>query len=445
MRPPERKGSYNGYFGAIIEAMRILFLALLGAIPLHGTDARKLALETAAQADFDRVLTAPPELASATKCLQSQAMLLAVATPEETSPIVFRKAFCQLANAAATQNRTAMGQAAEMFDEAIADVETPSAKQKIPMNVPPTWRILASVARLNAGAPPESQEQPLSRAVDVDAGDWSGCQGNATAVEFCHTVHKLGSAWLGWIALQRGDPFAAERRFANGNAPGWTKWVAGMGAYRQGDYASAAADYGSAIGMWRDARPNSLVQEIGPRPTMSEALADWGGAQLAANDPIGALANLDAAVKADSTNARALYLRGLTKQHLGRNDAALDDLNLASRAAFSKNGDASAAEGRLYRGISLYWRKEFMRAEDEFAGALNAGIAGPWQSDARAWRLLAAVAGGACGDSRRALDSAMVSISPYFPKTEARAASAACPATESQNVFPNRRIVLQFP
>jgi hypothetical protein len=425
--------------------MRILFLALLATIPLHGTDARKLALETAAQEDFDRVLTVAPDLESATKCLQSQAMLLAVATPGETPPILFRKAYCQLANAAATQNRTAIGQAAEMFDEAVADGEASLTKQKIPFSVPPTWRILASVARLNAGVPPESQEQSLSRAVDSDAGDRSGCQGNAAGVEFCHTVHQLGSAWLGWIALRRGDPLVAGRRFTDGNAPGWTKWVAGMDAYRRGNYAGAAADYGSAIGMWREARPDSLAQRISPQPPLSKALADWGGAQLAANDLNGALANLDAAVKSDSANARALYLRGLTKQHLGRNDAAMEDLNLASRAAFAKNGDASAAEAHLYRGISLYWRKEFMRAEDEFASAMNGGVAEPWQSDARAWRLLAAVAGGACGDSRRALESAMTSISPYFPKADARVAFAACPATESQNVLPNRRIVLQFP
>jgi hypothetical protein len=425
--------------------MRIIFLGLLATVALHSADERKIALETAAQADFDRVLATAPNLASAAKCLQSQAMLLAVATPGEAPPIVFRKAYCQLANAAATQNRTTIGQAAEMFDEAIADGEALSAKQKIPFNVAPTWRILASVARLNAGAPPESQEQSLSQAVDADAADWSGCQGNAAGVEFCHTVHQLGSAWLGWIALKRGDSLAAGRRFANGNAPGWTRWVAGMDFYRQGNYAGAAANYGSAIGSWRAARPDSVAQRMSPLLAMPEALADWGGAQLAANDLIGALANLDAAVKADSANARALYLRGLAKQHLGRNDAAMEDLNLASRAAFAKSGDTAAAEAHLFRGISLYWRKEFMRAEEEFASAMNAGIAESWQSDARAWRLLAAVAGGACGDSRRALESAMTSISPFFPKVDARAAFAACPATASESVFPNRRIVLQFP
>jgi tetratricopeptide (TPR) repeat protein len=425
--------------------MRIPLLALLATLPLYGADAQKLALEAAAQADFERVSTGATDLATTTRCLQSQAMLLAVATPVETPPILFRKAYCQLANGVVSQNRTAIGQAAETFDEAIADGEALSLKQKTPFHLPGAWHILSSVARLNAGAPPDSQDQPLSRAVDGHSGDESGCQTNGDRLEFCHTVHQLGSAWLGWIALKRGDLLVAGRRFANGKTPGWTNWIAGMDLYRRGNYAGAAAEYGQAIGIWREAHPDTLMARMGPQPVMPEALADLGGAELAANDLAGALASLDAAVKADSSNSRALYLRGLTKQHLGRNDAALEDLNLASRAAFARNGDAGAGEAHLFRGISFYWRKEYTRAEDEFASAMNAGVTEPWQSDARAWRLLAAVAGGACGDSRRALESAMASISPYFPRGDARAAFAACPATATQNVLPNRRFVLQFP
>lgn len=260
-----------------------------------------------------------------------------------------------------------------------------------------------------------------------------------------HGVRQLGSAWLGWIALKRGDPLEAGPRFANANAPGWREWLAGLQAFRVWNYSVAAADYGKAIGIWREARPDSWTQRMNPMPEMSEALTDWGGAQLAANDPRAALANLDAAIKADAANSRALYLRGLAKQHLGRKDDATDDLNLASRAAFAKKGDAGAAEAHVYRGISLYWRKEFLRAENEFASALNSDIAAPWQSDARAWRHLAAVSGGACAASRSALERAMASVSPYFPRVEANAALAACPATASENVLPNRRFVLQFP
>jgi tetratricopeptide (TPR) repeat protein len=432
--------------------MRVLFLTILAAVPVYGTDAQKLALDIAAQADFEHVLALPaPDLASTSKCVQSQAMSLAVAAPFEAPQLTFRKAYCQMADAVASQNRKALAQAAQTFDDAIAAAEAAPVKEKrtqnVPytLNAPYTWRILAAVARLNAGATTESQEQSLSRAVDADVEDGEGCQTSAGSARFCHSVHQLGSAWLGWIALNRGDPLSAGRRFANANAPGWTDWVAGLEAFRMGNYSAAAADYGKAIGIWHAAEPDSLTQRMNPLPEMSEALTDWGGAQLAANDPRAALANLDAATKADAANSRALYLRGLAKQHLGRKDDAMDDLNLASRAAFAKKGDAGAAEAHVYRGISLYWRKEFQRAENEFASALNGDIAPPWQSDARAWRHLAAVAGGACGASRNALERAMASVSPYFPRAEANAALAACPATASENVLPNRRFVLQFP
>jgi tetratricopeptide (TPR) repeat protein len=432
--------------------MRVLFLTILAAVPVHGADAQKLALDIAAQLDFERVLSLPtPDLATASKCVQSQAMLLAVAAPVETPQLTFRKAYCQMADAIASQNRTALAQAAQTFDDAIAAEEAASVRQKHPQNVPNTltaphmWRILAAVARLNAGATVESQEQSLSRAVDADVEDGTGCQTNGASARFCHSVHQLGSAWLGWIALGRGDPLAAGRRFANANAPGWPEWMAGLEAFRVGNYSAAATDYGKAIWVWREALPNSLTQRMNPQPEMSEALTDWGGAQLAASDPRTALANLDAAIKADAGNSRALYLRGLAKQHLGRKDDAADDLNLASRAAFAKKGDAGAAEAHLYRGISLYWRKEFTRAENEFASALNGEIVASWQSDARAWRHLAAVTGGACGASRSALERAMASVSPYFPRAEANAALAACPATASENVLLNGRIVLQFP
>lgn len=356
-----------------------------------------------------------------------------------------------MADAVASQNRTALAQAAQTFDDAIAAEEAVSVRQKRPQNVPytlnapNTWRILAAVTRLNAGATIESQEPSLLRAVDADVEDGEGCQTNAGSARFCHSVHQLGSAWLGWIALERGDPLEAGGRFANANTPAWREWIAGLQAFRIGAYSAATAEYGRAIGIWREAHPDSLTQQMNPQPEMSEALTDWGGAQLAANDPRAALANLDQAVKADSANSRALYLRGLAKQHLGRKDDATDDLNLASRAAFAKKGDAGAAEAHVYRGITLFWRKEFLRAENEFASALNGDNAAPWQSDARAWRHLAAVAGGACGASRSSLERAMASVSPYFPRAEANAALAACPATASENLLPNGRFVLQFP
>ena len=192
--------------------MRVLFLTLLAAVPVYGTDAQKLALDIAAQADFEHVLALPaPDLASTSKCVQSQAMSLAVAAPADAPQLTFRKGYCQMADAVASQNRTALAQAAQTFDEAIAAEEAASIRQKRPqiipytLNAPYTWRILAAVARLNAGATIESQEQSLSRAVDADVEDGTGCQTNGASARFCHSVHQLGSAWLGWIALGHGE------------------------------------------------------------------------------------------------------------------------------------------------------------------------------------------------------------------------------------------------
>jgi tetratricopeptide (TPR) repeat protein len=407
--------------------MRIFLLVLLAVMPLRAADEQKLTLEAAAQADFDRVLAQAPDLASAAKCVQSQAMLFSIAAPEETAPVVFRKAYCRLAGAASTQDRAAFAEAAETFDDAIADREASAGKRKIPQPVPPTWRGFAAIARLKAGGAPESQEQALAGAVDAVE-----CQSTAGLdAEFCQTVKQLGSAWLGWIAFGRGDLAAAARNFTASRAPGWTEWVAGAQAFHAANYVEASGDYRKAIEIWRGAVLDSLPQRLDPLPDMPAMLTEWGGAQLLANDTAGAIATLDAAVKADAANPRALYFRGLAKERAGRGESALEDYNLASRAAFARTGDAAAAEAHFYRGIMLYRRKDFLRAESEFSSVLNFQGEIPWRSDARVWRHMSAVAGGSCGASRDNLESSLASASPYFPKREALATLAACPVTDA--------------
>jgi tetratricopeptide (TPR) repeat protein len=405
--------------------MRIFVLIVAFAAPLLGLDERKLALETVARADFDRVRAlSAPDLVRTTACLQSQAMLLSIATPEETPVIAFRKAYCTLAHAVATEDRASYGQAAEVFDDAIADSQAASARQKLPSAVPSTWRILASVARLNGGAATESQEQALARAVDT-----SDCEASALETDFCRSVHQIGSAWLGYSALERGDAQAAQRRFAASDAPGWPDWVSGVLEVGRGNYTQAAADYGRAIASWRDAAARSLTRELLPKAGMGAMLTDWGGAQLLAGGPSRAIAALDAAIKAGPNTPRAFYLRAIAKERAGRGEAAAEDYDLASRAAFARSGDASAAEANFYRGILLYRRKEFLRAEQEFSTAINTAVPQDLQADARAWRHLSAVAGGACGASREALERALASVSAYFPKQEALATFSACPVT----------------
>ena len=413
--------------------MRTFLLALLASAAAHAGDEQKVALEATAQVSFDRV-QAPVaiDFAATVKCLQAQAMLLAVATPEESASIVFRKAFCTLAGAELTGDRAALASASEEFGNAIADRQSPAAKQRIALPVPSTWRILDAVAHLKTGAPADSLEQPLITAVNT-----ADCQSNAGALngggtaEFCRSVHQLGSAWLGWIASNRGDLPAAARNFADSGAPGWNDWIDGRRAFQAIDYPAAASSYGRAVESWRNAHLALVIERLRPQPDFPASLTEYGAAKLAAGDASGAIRTLDEVVKADAANARALYLRAVAKDRVGQGPSALEDYNLASRAAFARTGDAAGEEAHLYRGILLYRRKEFQRAEEEFSTAVNAGGAEPWRADARSWRYLAAVAGGACGTSRDLLQRSLANASPYFPKQEAQTVSSACPVTSA--------------
>jgi len=215
---------------------------------------------------------------------------------------------------------------------------------------------------------------------------------------------------------------------------GWSQWVEGRRVFDLGNYAGAVREYGGAIRVWKaawEARPPALMVSLGPAPDLPVALADLGGAQLLAGDAKAAIASLDASIKADPANPRAYYRRARAREIAGQAELALADYGMASRTAFANAKDLASGEAHLYRGIMLYRRKDFARAEDEFASALNFEIAGPQRGDAEAWRHLAAVAGGACGVARESLDRSLAGASPYFPRDEARQLEASCEPTAS--------------
>src|SRR5664280_941574 len=182
-------------------------------------------------------------------------------------------------------------------------------------------------------------------------------------------------------------------------------------------------DSANAIDQWKhiwQGEGPTLLQALGPRPQYAPALADWGGARLLAGDLPGAILTLDASLQADSASPHALFLRARAKELAGRKDEALADYNLASRTAFAAALDLASGEAHLYRGIVLYRRQDFALAEEEFASALNFEMTGTLRPDARAWRQLAAVAGGSCGLARQSLNLALAAVSPFFPRDEAR-------------------------
>src|SRR5512141_2889052 len=101
--------------------MNVRVLTLLTASALFAADEQRLALTLRAQTDFERVVLSPAsQLHDTNVCIQSQAAMIPVATPEEAPIFQFRKGYCTLAAAVITREPNGYLQAAFAFDQAIA-------------------------------------------------------------------------------------------------------------------------------------------------------------------------------------------------------------------------------------------------------------------------------------------------------------------------------------
>ncbi len=402
--------------------MNVRLLTFLAGSVLFAADEQRLALVLKSQTDFERVFLPPaPQLHDTNACIQTQASMIPIATPEELPIFRFRKAYCTLAQASITGEAASYSQAAAEFDKSIEAWPGRNAsfgKKRPPEPLPAALPVLASIARLKAG---NGDGKEIAPAVTAHA-----CPESVIPAARCDAILQTGREWLGWMALRHEDIDAAALGFPP--ASPWANWVAGKQAFRGRNYKEAAAAYRRAVDGW-DAQARAseppLLQRLSPPADLSDAYAELGGAQFLAGDSAGAIATLNQAIRQDSTNARALFLRARAKETAGQTAAAIADYSLAARNALAKSEDQSG-EAHLYRGISLYRRKEYAAAEDEFANALNVGILGAARGDAAAWRRLAAVASGSCGEARKDLEDSLPAASPYFPRDEARKAMAAC-------------------
>ncbi len=410
--------------------MYVWILGLLAISALHAGD-RESALAATARADFDRVeAAAMPLLRDAGTCVQSQAASLAVAPPAEVPMARFRKGYCALAEAAVTRSPDMFASAAADFDASIQDwlSRPPGANEAALEPAPSGLRALAAIARLNAGVTGGQAEQARSQlALAVDSKQ---CSGTAMPRDLCSSVLSAGRQWLSWLAVENGDLYRAMTYAPAAADPAWPRWVAGKQAIRDREYAAAAAWYGRALEEWNRPRTPYLMEALAPRPALSEVLTELGGAQFLAGDAAKAAATLAAALKADSSHPRPYYLRARAEELAGKSAEAAADYSMASRIALAAAQDLASGEAHLYRGVMYYRRGDYRRAEDEFASALSFDIPAALEPDAEAWRYLAAVAGGACSDSRERLERALETASPYFPKSEARQAADACQASE---------------
>ena len=437
-------------------------LVLCGA--LFGADERRLALLADAQRAFDRMERSPsPQLAEASACVQVEAAALAVALPAGEASLYYRKGYCELALAAVTRAPSRFAEAASDLDRSGAAMLAWIARQAGlvagQIAVHDAGQSGSQIAGEGAGqATALSPAQSSEPVAAWNAGRASGQTGEQAAGQSpalvggpatghnaaqawmtpdtcpasCQPFIPTAGLWLGWLALRRGDLDAATERFAVRPESGWPALVAGMRAFQAGRYSEAAARYGETLDIWtrgESASDPPLTWRIGPPADIAELLAELGGAQILSGDPQTAVATLDKALKAGVPAARAFFLRARARELSGQPEPALADYNLASRTAFASATGLASGEAHLYRGILYYRRKDYARAEDEFSSALNFAIAPALRADASAWRHLAAVASGFCGASREYLERSLPAVSPFFPKDEARAVAARCPAS----------------
>ena len=411
----------------ILPSIRVMMVRLSTFFVLsilYAADPQQLQLTSKAQADFDRVqLAASPVLADTTNCVQSQAAALPVSTPEDAAQLYYRRGYCTLAGAMITgDNREYLAAAAD-FDRAIEAWPARSRKalkKQAPEPVPGALRLLPVLARLHASSDDAARK---AASHDITAAlDASSCTSNLMPGFQCEQFRQTGREWLGWIALGENRLDDAARYFAGGRNTGWPEWVEGQRLFQQGRYSEAAAREELAISLWK----SGVSRRLGPAPDVPVALAELGGAQLLMGNAKAAIQTLNASLKAQPSNSHALFHRAMAHEMLGETEAAYADYSMASRTAFASATDLASGEAHLYRGILLYRRKNYERAEDEFSSALNFEIPQTLRADAQAWRHMAAVASGSCESAREFLDRTLPGVSPYFPREEARRLATAC-------------------
>lgn len=380
--------------------MRGWVIALLAVTALAAKDDQRLELMRKSQDAFDRVehrLT--PQLTDASACVQAQAAMLAVALPAEQAQLHYRKGYCELAAAAITHTG---------FPEAAADLDLGGDK------------ILAWLARLHTAAQPaESRLGPEPAAPQSIFTDLSVPEQREAAL------------WQGYLCWKQGELDTAARRVSGLTETGWPAFIAGLRSFQQGLYRDAVAQFRQTVETWTAVQRNqnpTFYERLAPPIDIPAALTQLGGAQLVTGDTASAIASLNKAIQIGPTQAREYYLRARAREISGQTEASLADYSLASRTAFADSEDLASGEAHLYRGILFYRRRDFKRAEDEFSSALNLAIPPVLEPDAAAWRHLAAVAGGSCTASRDYLERSLPTVSPFFPKDEARAAVAQCSA-----------------
>jgi tetratricopeptide (TPR) repeat protein len=374
-----------------------------------------LALLTRAITDYERIaLAGKPDLKDAIACEQSQATLLPVMRPDQQYLAYFRKGICELVAGRLRNNESEIRSAVGDLQQAIT--RWPALSPAGGETVTGALRVALIVARLHAAGPNPDLEGAGRDLAAVIARP--NCPGTLLMpASECDRYVDLGRLWLGWVRYRQGRLDEAARLLNAFPKSSWGHRVTGLLAFERRDYWGAAAALERAVAV---PEPAGLTGLLGPAADTAGMQYELAVARVYTNRPAEALPVLDAAIKGNPMNAQALFLRGRARELLGQDKQAQADFELASRTAFANvNVPFESGYAHFYRGVALYRRKDFRRAESEFASALNFEIADSARPDVGAWRNMAAVAAGSCEGSAAGLRGTLPQTSPLFPKAEA--------------------------
>jgi tetratricopeptide (TPR) repeat protein len=375
------------------------------------------AIASKAQLDFEKVDAAPiPTLADTMSCMQSNAAALAAARVEERYLAYYRKGYCELFGALVTKDSDTFQAAAKDFTEAIANWP------KKPVSVPPAGlRALAAISKLEQGRMADSYPDTL-RDLESIAKDPSCPPSPIMSMSFCAALVDTARAWQGWFAWRKNEFDRAAEVLQPIPGSVLTVWISGRLAQDRKRLDEAASLYEKVLQALAAAEksPNpDVLTLLGPTIELDAVHYQAGLLEYSRQRYDAAISHFDISLKISPKNSYAIFLRARSKEALHLSQPALADYALAAQTARANN-DSSWSVGQAYyqRGLLFFQAKDYNRAETEFATALGARLTETTPDDVTAWRVMTAVAGGAC-KSIDTLEAAVKAASSDFPKTQA--------------------------
>ena len=378
--------------------------------------AQPQALREKAKADFDKVDAEPiPDAASTEVCVQSNAAAIPVTRAEERYLVYYRKGYCELFGALISGASDSFQAAARDFNESIG-----AWPKKATTPPPGGLRALVWIAHLEQGRQADTYPDTGRELGALVSGAAGACPATPImATGFCTALIETARTWLGWLAATKNDFAEAARVLeqVSSAASPWAMWVQGRVAQQQNHTAEAIALYEKTLAAWSAAAASKnpdVVTLLGPKLDTGAVHYQLGAADYSVQKYDLAITHFDASLKARPNNSFAIFLRARSKDALHLAVPAMNDYALAVQTARIENDSSwNVAQAHYYRGLLLYQAKDFPGAEGEFSLAMSGRL-----PDVAAWKIMAAVAGGAC-QSIGQLETAAAAASSQFPKAGA--------------------------